>query len=105
MKEGNQSAESERWAAVYNALSSSTHTALEIPYMNRTVVIVVAVGVLCLAAVCVALGVNLLPSRVEAGERGTFAAWALTWIMIWMTTAAALVLSGYLAMTAATGRT
>ena len=69
--------------------------------MNRNAIqwIVVAIAVLGLAALCVILGVNLLPSRMAAQEKGTLAPWLLTWGMIWLTALTAVTLAGFLFVT------
>ena len=57
---------------------------------------IVAVVVFALAIVAVVLGLNLLPTRMEAIEKGTYAPWVIVWIMIGVTDACAVALAGFL---------
>lgn len=70
--------------------------------MNQNAVkwIIAAIAVLGLAAGCVMFGVNLLPPRIVAEERGTVAPWLLTWAMIWMTALIAVAIAAFLVATA-----
>ncbi len=70
---------------------------------KRYAFLVVAIGVFGLAVSCLVLGVNLLPTRELAQERGTFAAWVLTWTMIWITVFTTLVLAGYVVVAGVRG--
>jgi hypothetical protein len=63
---------------------------------NRIQRMVVAITALGLGALVVFLGTVLVPARAIAEERGITVQWALTWIMIWMTTLAAATLAGFL---------
>jgi hypothetical protein len=42
----------------------------------------VGVVVLALVAFNVLLGINLLPSMSESQEKGTFAPWVITWLLV-----------------------
>lgn len=63
----------------------------------RPLVVLSALGVLILSVIVLLIAVNLLPTGSEAGERGVYAAWIVTWIMAWITIGCGLVLAGYLA--------
>jgi hypothetical protein len=58
--------------------------------------LVVAVVVLGLVLVTVVLGMNLLPTRAEAVERGVYVPWAIVWGMIAITDLCGLLLAGFL---------
>ena len=64
--------------------------------MHRTGLIAIAVFSIILAILAMVLGLNLLPSRAEASEAGTFGPWLFTWMLIWVTMASGFVLGGYL---------
>jgi hypothetical protein len=63
---------------------------------NRIQWLVLAVVVFGLALVGIALGVNLVPSRSVAVERGTVAGWWIIWTVIGLSTLMALVMAGFL---------
>jgi hypothetical protein len=65
--------------------------------MNRSAErFVIAIAAVGLAVAAWGFGLYLLPSMAEAHEKGTFAPWVVTWIMIWVTTISAIALAGYL---------
>jgi uncharacterized membrane protein len=65
--------------------------------MNRRAQwIVAAIGVLGLAVLSIVLGASLVPTKVEALERGTVAGWWIIWTVIWMTVLTALAVAGFL---------
>jgi hypothetical protein len=68
--------------------------------MSNRVWMLAAVVVLALGAAGVVFGWNLLPAREAAIEKGTFAPWLGTWIMIWTTALMTVVLAGFLLSTA-----
>jgi uncharacterized membrane protein YidH (DUF202 family) len=55
--------------------------------------IIVAILVLALALITIVLGLNLLPSRLESIERGTYAPWMIVWAMIALTVLCAVLLA------------
>ncbi len=63
---------------------------------NRSVWILLAVVVAALGVVGILLGVNLVPSREVATERGTVAGWWIIWSVIGLSTLMALSVSGFL---------
>jgi hypothetical protein len=63
---------------------------------NPTVWKVAAVLVLGIVALNLVLGVNLLPSLGEAGEKGTFAPLLITWGMVLVCVVSGLALAGFL---------
>jgi cytochrome bd-type quinol oxidase subunit 2 len=64
---------------------------------------VTALVVLGLAVGSVLLGQNLLPTRVDATAKGTLAPWFIVWGMIGIVALCAVVLAGFLVMTAVKG--
>ena len=62
--------------------------------------IVVAIVVVGLAVLGVVFGLNLIPSRATAAERGTIAPWLIAWGMIAITVVSAVFLAGFLVATA-----
>lgn len=66
--------------------------------MSRPVVLAAAVGAFALSLLILLLALNLLPTRVEAVERGTYAPWMVTWIMAWSGILCGVVLAGYLVL-------
>jgi hypothetical protein len=64
--------------------------------MNRNVWIVVGLVVIAIAIVNVILGMNLVPTRAIAEERGTGPGWWLIWSVIALTVICALSLGGFL---------
>ena len=54
---------------------------------------VVAVG---LAVLAVILGLNLMPTRIEAIEKGLYAPWLIVWGMIAIVDLCAMALAGFL---------
>jgi hypothetical protein len=63
---------------------------------NPTVWKVAAVLVIGIVALNTMLGLNLLPSPAEAGEKGTFAPLMITWAMILVCVGSGLALAGFL---------
>ena len=61
--------------------------------LQRLVMAAMATG---LGALGPGLGVNLVPTWQIAEARGITAQWALTWIVIWLTTLAAVTLAVFL---------
>ncbi len=64
--------------------------------MNRIAIVVAAVVVFAIAIVTVILGQNLILPLPTMIERGAGMPWYLTWAMIWLTVACAVVLGGFL---------
>lgn len=58
--------------------------------------IVVAIVVIGLAALSVVFGLNLIPTREAAAERGSVAPWFIAWGMIAITVLSSVVLAGFL---------
>lgn len=71
--------------------------------MKNSKWIAVAILVLVLGVAGVLFGWNLLPDGASATERGTYAPWLGTWIMIWAVFAMTLTLAAYL-FSVGTGR-
>ena len=65
--------------------------------------ITVAILVLALGLTGIVFGWNLLPDGASAAERGTYAPWLGTWIMIWIVFGMTVTLAGFL-FAVATGR-
>jgi hypothetical protein len=65
--------------------------------------LVVAVVVLALAVVAILLGVNLLPTKAEAIQKGTYAPWLIVWGMIAIADICALLLATFLFRTGMRG--
>jgi len=59
-----------------------------------------AIVVFGLAVLAVVFGLHLVPAREVALAKGTIVPWYLVWGMIWLTTAMAVFLAGFLASTA-----
>jgi uncharacterized membrane protein YidH (DUF202 family) len=57
-----------------------------------------AIVVIGLAVVAIILGLNLLPTRVEAIEKGTYAPWLIVWAMIAIVEVCSIALAGFLFM-------
>jgi hypothetical protein len=64
---------------------------------------VTAFIVIGLAIGAVLLGQGLLPTKVEAIEKGTIMPWYLVWAMISATSLCAIILAGFLLITGAKG--
>jgi hypothetical protein len=64
--------------------------------MNRIGIVVAAAVVFVIAVVTVVLGQNLILPLPTMIERGAGMPWYLTWAMIWLTVACAVVLGGFL---------
>ena len=64
--------------------------------MNRNVWIVVGIAVIALGIVNVILGMNLVPTKAIAEQRGTGAGWWLIWSVIALTVVCAVSLGGFL---------
>ena len=58
--------------------------------------LVVSIVVFLLAVLAFVLGLNLLPTKVEAIEKGTYAPWIIVWVMIALTDLCAVALSAFL---------
>jgi hypothetical protein len=65
--------------------------------------IVTALIVVGLAIGAVLLGQGLLPTKVEAIEKGTIMPWYIVWAMISVTSLCATILAGFLLMTGVRG--
>jgi MFS family permease len=63
---------------------------------SRVQWIVLGVIVLGLAVLGIALGMNLVPPRAVATERGTVAGWWVIWTVISLATLMALTVAGFL---------
>ena len=63
---------------------------------NRVQWLVLAVVVFGLAVLGVVLGLNLVPPRAVAEERGTVAGWWIIWTVIGITTLMALSVAAFL---------
>jgi hypothetical protein len=70
---------------------------------SPTVWKVAAVLVVGIVALNFVLGLNLLPSTTEAGEKGTFAPLMITWTMVLVCVGSGLALAAFL-LTAKKGR-
>jgi hypothetical protein len=64
--------------------------------MKNSKWIAVAILVLALGVTAVLFGWNLLPDGASASEKGTYAPWLGTWILIWAVFGLTLLLAGYL---------
>jgi hypothetical protein len=64
--------------------------------MNRNVWIVAGIIVIALGVLNVVLGMNLVPSKAIAQERGTGPGWWLIWSVISLTVICAVSLGGFL---------
>lgn len=64
--------------------------------MKNSKWIAVAILVLALGVTAVLFGWNLLPDGTSAAERGTYAPWLGTWIMIWAVFGMTVTLAGFL---------
>jgi hypothetical protein len=64
--------------------------------MNRNVWIVAGLAVIAIAILQVILGMNLVPTRAIAEERGTGPGWWLIWSVIAVTVVCAVALGGFL---------
>ena len=64
--------------------------------MNRNVWIVVGIVVLALGMLNIVLGLNLVPTKAIADERGTGPGWWLIWSVIALTVVSAVALGGFL---------
>jgi hypothetical protein len=64
--------------------------------MNRNIWIVAGIGVLILGIVNVVLGMNLVPTKAIAEQRGTVAGWWLIWTVIVLTVMCSVALGAYL---------
>ena len=60
--------------------------------------ILAAIVVVGLAVVAIVLGLNLLPTKVEAIEKGTYAPWLIVWAMIVIVEMCSIALAGFLIM-------
>jgi hypothetical protein len=58
--------------------------------------VVLSILVAGLAVLAIVLGINLLPTRMEALDKGTFAPWVIVWAMIVLTDVCALALAVFL---------
>jgi hypothetical protein len=68
--------------------------------MNRPVpAVLMAVVVIAFAVVAYLLGVGLLPTRLEAIEKGTLAPWFIVWLMIGITQLCCVALALFLVRT------
>ena len=68
---------------------------------SRVLWIVGSIVMLVLAALGLLLGVEIMPKGTIAIRDGKMVPWLLTWGLIWMTTAAAILIAAFLAMVAA----
>ena len=73
--------------------------------MTRFPSFVAAIVVVGLGILAIVLGLNLLPGRVEAVEKGTYAPWLIVWGMIGIVDLCAVALAGFLFMYGLRGRT
>jgi hypothetical protein len=64
--------------------------------MNRNVWIVAGIVVIGIGILNVILGMNLVPAKAIAEERGTGPGWWLIWSVITLTVISAVSLGGYL---------
>jgi hypothetical protein len=64
--------------------------------MNRNLWIVAGIVVLAIAVLQVVLGMNLVPTKAIADERGTGPGWWLIWAVIGLTVVSAVALGGFL---------
>ena len=64
--------------------------------MNRNVWIVAGIVVIALGILNVILGMNLVPTKAIAEERGTGPGWWLIWTVIALTVISAVALGGFL---------
>ena len=64
--------------------------------MNRIGIVIAAVVVFAVAVVNIVLGRNLILPLPTMIERGAGMPWYLTWAMVWVTVACAVVLGGFL---------
>jgi hypothetical protein len=64
--------------------------------MNRNVWIVAGIVVLAIGVLNVILGMNLVPTKAIADERGTGPGWWLIWSVIALTVISAAALGGFL---------
>jgi hypothetical protein len=64
--------------------------------MHRNVWIVTGIVVIALGVLNVVLGLNLVPTKAIADERGTGPGWWLIWSVIALTVVCALTLGGFL---------
>ena len=64
--------------------------------MNRNIWIVSGLFVLLLGVVNIVLGMNLVPTKAIAEQRGTVAGWWLIWIVIGLTVTSAAALGIFL---------
>jgi hypothetical protein len=71
--------------------------------MNRNIWVVAGLAVLALAGINVILGLNLVPVKAVAEERGVVAGWWLVWTLIALTVVSAIAL-GWFLLAAGLGR-
>jgi hypothetical protein len=64
--------------------------------MNRNVWIVTGIVVIAIGILNVILGLNLVPTKAIAEERGTAPGWWLIWSVIALTVICAVALGGFL---------
>jgi hypothetical protein len=64
--------------------------------MNRNVWIVAGIVVLALGALNIVLGLNLVPTKAIAEQRGTGPGWWLIWSVISLIVISAVALGGFL---------
>jgi len=64
--------------------------------MKNSKWIAVAILVLALGVIALLFGWNLLPDGASASEKGTYAPWLGTWILIWSVFGLTVSLAGYL---------
>ena len=64
--------------------------------MNRNVWIVAGIVVLLLGVLNILLGLNLVPTRAVAEQRGTGPGWWLIWSVIALTVVCSVALGGFL---------
>lgn len=69
--------------------------------MNRIGIVIAALVVFAIAAVNIVLGQNLILPLPTMVERGAGMPWYLTWAMVWVTVACAVVLGGFLLLSVA----
>ena len=65
--------------------------------------LVVAVVTLGLALGAMILGLNLLPTRAEAVERGVYAPWVIGWMIVGLAMLCGALLTGFLVSVAVKG--